>query len=244
MLTTSTRFGPPGLGMAIALALGACGVQDRARADGDVASSEFPAADRPVAAITSSRWSTEQARDQLGEAALVMDIVGIGPGMSVADIGAGEGYYTIRLAERVGPTGRVLAQDVIPAVRDKLADRVYRENLDNVSVKLGGAADPRLPANSFDRILMIHMYHEISSPYEFLWRMRPALRAGGQVIIVDAERPTDQHGTPSVLLDCEFAAIGFRRIEKKSVPQRGIYLSIFEAAADRPTPGNIPTCKT
>src|SRR5690606_19909984 len=100
----------------------------------------FPAADRPVAPIVSSRWSTEEARDRLSEAAAVMDRAGIEPGMTVADIGAGEGYYTIRLAARVGPKGRVLAQDIVPKVHDMLAERVNRERLDNVSVKLGEPA--------------------------------------------------------------------------------------------------------
>ena len=105
-----------------------------------------------------------------------MDRAGIKKGMTVADIGAGEGYYTIRLAQRVGKEGRVLAEDIVPAVRDALAERVARERLDNVSVRLGLPADPRLPEASFDRMLMVHMYHEIEQPYEFLWRLRPALK--------------------------------------------------------------------
>lgn len=156
----------------------------------------FPAADRPVASIVSSRWSNEEARDRLNEAAHVMDLSGIKPGMTVADIGAGEGYYTIRLGQRVGEDGRVLAEDIVPQVRDALAERVARERLDNVSVRLGLPADPRLPPGSFDRVLMVHMYHEIGQPYEFLWRLRPALKPGGEVVVVDADRATQMHGTP------------------------------------------------
>jgi len=136
----------------------------------------FPAADRPVARIISPRWSTEEARDRLNEAGTVMNKAGIAKGMTVADIGAGEGYYTIRLASRVGKDGRVLAEDIVPEVRDALAERVARDRLDNVSVRLGEPANPKLPDNSFDRILMVHMYHEIEQPYEFLWRMRPSLK--------------------------------------------------------------------
>src|SRR3546814_7970466 len=80
-----------------------------------------------------------------------MDKAGIAPGMTVADIGAGQGYYTVRLANRVGAEGRVLAEDIVPQVRDALAERVARERLDNVSVRLGEPADPKLPPNSFDR---------------------------------------------------------------------------------------------
>ncbi len=172
-----------------------------------------------------------------------MDKAGIAQGMTVADIGAGEGYYTIRLAGRVGEKGRVLAQDIIPAVRDTLADRVYRENLDNVSVKLGEPADPKLPPASFDRILMVHMYHEIADPYEFLWRLRPSLKPGGRVIIVDADRATKDHGTPPKLLECELAAVGYRKIDLQPMPQAGNYFAAFDLAGERPDPAAIKPCK-
>ena len=226
-----------------AMLLAACGGKAAPRPDNDVPSAEFPTAHRPVAPIVSSRWSTEEARDRLNEADRVMDLSGITPGMTVADIGAGEGYYTIRLAQRVGPKGRVLAQDVIAAVRDKLADRVYRERLDNVSVKLGAPADPKLPPGSFDRILMVHMYHEIAAPYEFLWRLRPSLKPDGRVVIVDADRATANHGTPPALLACELAAVGYKLTEAKLLPQQGTYLRVFEPVGKRPEPGAITVCK-
>lgn len=203
----------------------------------------FPAADRPVASIVSTRWSTEEARDRVNEADRVMDRAGIRPGMTVADIGAGEGYYTIRLAQRVGADGRVLAEDIIPATRDALAERVQRERLDNVSVRLGLPQDPRLPENSFDRILMVHMYHEIEEPYEFLWRMRPSLRADGRVIVVDADRPTQNHGTPPALLRCEFAAVGYELVDQQPMASAGGYMATFRAVGPRPEPGAIKACR-
>ncbi|GAA4767392.1 methyltransferase domain-containing protein [Stakelama sediminis] len=203
----------------------------------------FPAADRPVANIVSSRWSTEEARDRLNEAGEVMDKSGIRPGMTVADIGAGAGYYTVRLSSRVGPKGRVLAEDIVPEVRDALARRVARERLDNVSVRLGKPADPLLPADSFDRILMVHMYHEIESPYEFLWYMRPSLRPDGEVIVVDADRPTQYHGTPPALLKCEFAAVGYTLIRMEPMPSAGGYLAVFKAQGPRPEPADIRPCR-
>jgi ubiquinone/menaquinone biosynthesis C-methylase UbiE len=202
----------------------------------------FPAADRPVATIVSSRWSTEEARDRLNEAADVMNLAGIKPGMTVADIGAGEGYYTIRLAQRVGEDGRVLAEDIIPGVRDALAERVARERLDNVSVRLGEPEDAKLPANSFDRVLMVHMYHEIEAPYEFLWNLRPSLRADGQVVVVDADRATQNHGTPPALLECEFAAVGYTLVSKKMMPSAGGYIAMFRAQGPRPEPAAIRPC--
>ena len=203
----------------------------------------FPAADRPVASIVSPRWSTEEARDKANEAGAVMDRAGLAPGMTVADIGAGEGYYTIRAAARVGKTGRVLAEDIIPATRDALAQRVARERLDNVSVKLGAPADPRLPAGSFDRVLMIHMYHEIEQPFAFLWRLRPSLKPDGLVVIVDADRPTANHGTPPALLQCELAAVGYRLVARQDMPSAGGYLATFRAEGPRPEPKAIKACK-
>lgn len=203
----------------------------------------FPAADRPVARIVSARWSTEEARDRVNEAMAVMDRARISPGMTVADIGAGEGYYTIRLAQRVGARGRVLAQDIFPEVRDKLAERVTRERLQSVSVKLGTPADPKLPDNSFDRVLMVHMYHEIAQPYEFLWRMHPALKPDGLVIVVDADRPTQNHGTPPALLTCEFAAAGYAQVWTEDMPSAGGYIAAFRAARPRPQPAAIKGCR-
>ncbi|MBB5711712.1 class I SAM-dependent methyltransferase [Sphingomonas xinjiangensis] len=206
--------------------------------------SGFPAADRPVASIVSARWSTEEARDRLKEADRVMNLAGIKRDMTVADIGAGEGYYTIRLGQRVGKEGRVVAEDIVPQVIERLGERVVRERLANVSVRLGLPADPRLPEASFDRVLMVHMYHEIESPYEFLWRLRPSLAPGGQVIVVDANRPTEQHGTPPNLLRCEFAAVGYRLISMRQMPSAGGYLAIFGAEGARPEPNMIKACRS
>ncbi len=229
--------------LAIALAAMACTPAPTATANKVEDTYVFPAADRPVASIVSSRWSTEEARDRLNEAEEVMDRANIAKGMTVADIGAGEGYYTIRLSARVGPEGRVLAEDIVPEVRDALATRVSRERLDNVSVRLGEPADPKLPDNSFDRVLMVHMYHEIAEPYEFLWRMRPSIKPDGAVVVVDANRATQNHGTPPALLDCEFAAVGYKRIAQQAMPSAGGYIALFRPEGPRPDPGTIKACR-
>ncbi len=203
----------------------------------------FPAADRPVASIVSTRWSNEEARDRLNEAGEVMNKAEIRKGMTVADIGAGEGYYTIRMAARVGKDGRVLAEDIFPAVRDQLAERVAREDLANVSVKLGEPNDPKLPDASFDRVVMVHMYHEIEQPYEFLWRLRPSLKPDGLVVVVDANRPTQNHGTPPALLKCEFAAVGYTQVDTDDMPSAGGYIATFRATGPRPAPDAIRACR-
>lgn len=203
---------------------------------------DFPQAYRPISELAGNQFSTEEVRDDRNEASTVMDLAGIESGMTVADIGAGEGYYTVRLAERVGSDGRVLAEDIDAEARDRLAERVLRERLDNVSVRLGTPDDPRLPENSFDRIFMVHMYHEVEEPYAFLWRLRPALREGGKVIVVDVDRPTDEHGMPPQLLFCEFAAVGFSLEEFVSKPEQAVYYAQFEALGPRPEPDAIKPC--
>jgi ubiquinone/menaquinone biosynthesis C-methylase UbiE len=204
--------------------------------------SPFPDPARPVAPIVSPRYSNEDARDSVGEADTVMQLAEIQPGMSVADIGAGEGYYTVRLAPLVGKEGRVLAQDIVPETRDALARRVNRENLENVAVKLGEPNDPKLPERSFDRVLLIHMYHEIERPSEFLWHVRAALKQEGRVVVVDADRPTDRHGTPPRLLVCEFAAVGYELTRFERLPDSQSYFAQFEAKGERPEPQQIPVC--
>ena len=206
-------------------------------------SNEFPKPDRPVSGLGSNQFSTEDARDQRGEAESVMRLAVIRPGMAVADIGAGEGYYTIRLAEKVGAKGRVLAEDIDRPVLDRLGDRVVRERLDNVSIKLGTPDDPSLPADSFDRIFMVHMYHEIQEPYAFLWNLWPSLKPGGQVVVVDVDRATDQHGIPPLLLSCELEATGFRLVSFKDAPELQGYYAQFERGSKRPEPGQIQACK-
>lgn len=228
------------LGMALSLALAACNqdTDDQRRE----AAQPFPRADRPVAPIVSTRWADEETRDRLGEATEIMDRAGIKPGMTVADIGAGEGYYTVRLAGRVGTQGRVLAVDVMPEVIDALGRRITRENLANISVKLGTPEDPKLPAGSFDRVFMVHMYNEITEPYAFLWYLHPALKTDGEVIVVNADKEGSEHGIPPRLLICEFAAVGYRLMEVVPKPSAGGYLARFRAVGRRPDPANIVPC--
>ena len=228
------------VGLFLLLALAGCGRAALPR--GAEEAGQFPKADRPVASIVSSRWSSEDERESAGEARAVISAAGVRPGMTVADIGAGEGYYTVRLARAVKPDGRVLAEDIVAEYRDALATRVAHERLDNVSVVLGTAADPKLPEASFDRVFLIHMYHEIASPYEFLWRLRPALKPGGQVVVVDADRPTQDHGTPPKLLTCELEAVGYTQVKRVPMQAAGGYLALFEARTLRPEPGAIKAC--
>src|SRR5215213_5396643 len=134
------------LALAVIVALSGCRAEPTAP--------RFPTAHRDVAPIVGDTFSTEDARDRVGEADEVIDLADLKPGMSVADVGAGEGYYTVRFSPVVGPKGRVLAEDIVPEVRDELSDRIQRESLDNVAVKLGTPDNPTLPHASFDRVFL------------------------------------------------------------------------------------------
>ncbi len=202
----------------------------------------FPKAQRDVAPIVSDSFSTEDARDRLGESEQVMKLAGVRAGMSVADVGAGEGYYTVRLSPVVGPKGRVLAEDIVADARDALSDRVQRDQLDNVAVKLGAPDDPMLPRGSFDRIFLVHMYHEVQSPYAFLWHLRDGLKPNGLVIVVDADRPTGRHGIPPQLLQCELGALGLTPVKFARLEDNEAYLMAFRAARSRPAPEQIKAC--
>ncbi|NUS99669.1 MAG: methyltransferase domain-containing protein [Sphingomonas sp.] len=204
---------------------------------------QFPKAHREVAPIVGDSFSTEDARDRLGEAEQVIQLAGVAPGMSVGDIGAGEGYYTVRLAPVVGNRGRVLAEDILPEVEERLVQRVHRENLDNVAVKLGEPDNPKLPPRSFDRIFLVHVYHEVESPYAFMWHLRDGLKPDGQVIVVDADRPPMRHGMPPRLLQCELAAVGLKLVRMEQIAGGEAYFASFRIGAPRPEPGQIKPCR-
>ncbi|BBE33587.1 class I SAM-dependent methyltransferase [Sphingosinicella microcystinivorans] len=203
----------------------------------------FPSVERPVAEIVSAQFSDEESREQAGEARRVMDLMGIAPGSIVADIGAGRGYYTVNLSRRVGDKGRVYAEDIFDNTVNDLRGRVHAAGFANVSVVLGTPGDPKLPATSLDRVLLVHMYHEIENPYELLWNLRTSLKPDALVGIVDADRPTRNHGTPPWLVDCEVQAIGFERQALHELDGKS-YLAVYAATKPRPRPIDIQPCRS
>lgn len=203
----------------------------------------FPMPDRPVAGIVASEWSNGPDRDAADESGQLIRGLEIKPGMHVADIGAGSGYHTLRLSPAVGPGGVVYAEDIVEAYLTGLRREAERRNLKNVKIVVGAADDPKLPAGAVDRAVLVHMYHEIESPYALLWRLAGSLKPGGRVGVIDLDRPTNSHGTPPALLKCEFEAVGYKRVKDEPLEGGIGYLAVFEAPAVRPKPADIRPCK-
>lgn len=203
----------------------------------------FPAPDRPVAGIVASEWSSGPDRDAADESGQLIRALGITPGMSVADIGAGSGYHSLRLSSAVGPTGAVYAEDIVESFTSGLRREAARRGLDNVRIVVGKPDDPQLPAGGMDRAVMVHMYHEIESPYALLWNLAGDLKPGALVGVIDLDRRIENHGTPPALLACEFNAVGYRQVSKSEMAGGLGYLAIFEAPKVRPEPADIKPCK-
>jgi protein-L-isoaspartate O-methyltransferase len=233
--------------VAIAASLAASPIRSVAQdfvAPPGVPTEAFPKPKRPVANIISPIWHSEKERDAAGEPSQLIQLLDITAGMTVADIGAGSGYYVVRLAPIVGPSGQIIAEDVVPEYLTSLRERVRDLGLHNVTVALGEPHDPRLPAHSLDRAVLVHMYHEIMQPYGLLYNLAPALKLGGRVGIVDAVGPTAEHGTPPDLLRCELAAVGYREIGLHPLSGSDAYLAIFAPPSEdsRPRPNEITAC--
>jgi ubiquinone/menaquinone biosynthesis C-methylase UbiE len=124
-------------------------------------------------------------RDQWQRPHRIMDALGVADGSVVADIGAGSGWFTIRLARRIGPRGLVYAQDVQPAMLNAISRRVQREGLNNVRPVLGHGADPNLPSGRLDAALLVDAFHEIEDRVTMLTNIARALKPHGRIGVVD-----------------------------------------------------------
>jgi ubiquinone/menaquinone biosynthesis C-methylase UbiE len=130
-------------------------------------------------------WLERPDRDAEQQPDAVIAAMELKPGMSVADIGSGSGYFTRRLAPLVGPEGRVYAVDVQPEMNTILAERLAEAGIENVEIILGDYDDPKLPPNSLDWILLVDTYHEFQDPKAMLAKMRKALKPTGKVALVE-----------------------------------------------------------
>ena len=139
----------------------------------------------PVMGWQGADWLERRERDDEEEPDVALDVLKIAKGSAVADVGAGSGFITERLARRVGPTGKVYANDVQPQMLEMLKRRLDRRKITNVEIVQGAIDDPRLPKESVDLELLIDVYHEFSQPQAMLRRLREALKPAGRLVLLE-----------------------------------------------------------
>jgi predicted methyltransferase len=181
-------------------------------------------------------WLTREDREKFEQPEKVLDALNIKPGMIVADVGAGNGYFTLRLARRVKDAGRVFAVDIQQAMLDLLENSRKREGLSNIELVLSTPTDPRLPPTSVDLALLVDVYHEFQRPEEMVAGIRAALKPDGVLVLVEYRgedpavpiKPEHKMTVGQVLKEIE--PMGFRLQKKLDfLPWQHIF--IFEKAS-------------
>ena len=180
-------------------------------------------------------WLERAERESEEQPQLVIDALEIKPGQTIADLGAGSGYYSFRIAPLVGPAGKVLAIDIEPRMLEAIAERARREHVGNVATVHSSAQDPNLAPGSVDLLFMVDVYHELEYPYEMMTTVRAALKRGGRVALVEyrGEDPDvlikPLHKMSERQMRREMQAAGFRHVKTvRTLPLQ--HLIIFEAA--------------
>jgi ubiquinone/menaquinone biosynthesis C-methylase UbiE len=161
----------------------------------------------------------------------VMDILGIAPGKTVADIGAGSGWFTVRAAKRMSGRGLVYAVDINPEAIRYVDDRARKEQLQNVKTILGQADNPLLPARSVDAVLLLKTYHEVAQPVALLQNLRAALRPGAKVGVIDRNGNGENHGVGRDVVIREAKQAGYKLIDQYDFVQadKMDYFLVFAA---------------
>jgi ubiquinone/menaquinone biosynthesis C-methylase UbiE len=153
-------------------------------------------------------------RDQRLQIDRVMDLLNLKPGSTIADIGAGGGWFSVRAARRVAPNGRVIAEDINPKAIAYIEQRAQREHLANIEALLGTADDPKLAPNSIDAALMLKVYHEIAHPQLVLAHLHIALKPAARFGIIDRNGNGSDHGLNEPLVRAEVERAGFHQIAR------------------------------
>ena len=156
----------------------------------------------------------EPGREKRLQIDRVMDLLNIKPGKTVADLGAGSGWFTVRAARRVGANGRVVAEDINAKAISYIQQRAQREHLANIVPVLGSADDPKLTPNSLDAALMLKVYHEIAHPPLVLANLRAALKPGSRFGIIDRNGNGGDHGLKESIVRDEVEHAGFRQVAR------------------------------
>jgi ubiquinone/menaquinone biosynthesis C-methylase UbiE len=135
--------------------------------------------------VEGAEWLDRAERDSEEEPDHAIDVLKITKGSTVADIGAGSGYMTVKLAKKVGNEGKVIATDIQPGMIDLLNKRLAKSRITNVTAVLGTQDDPRLPIESLDLVLMVDVYHELSQPQLMLRHIKASLKPGGRLVLLE-----------------------------------------------------------
>ncbi len=168
-------------------------------------------------------------RDERLQINRVMDILAIVPGKTVADIGAGSGWFTVRAAKRVGDTGAVYAVDINPEAIRYIEARIRKENLHNVKPVLGKPDDPLLPAK-VDAVLLLKTYHEVAQPITLLRNLRSSLAAGARIGVIDRNGNGENHGVSREVVIREANEGGYRLLQQYDFVKDGMdYFLVFSA---------------
>jgi ubiquinone/menaquinone biosynthesis C-methylase UbiE len=149
-------------------------------------------------------------RDERLQIDRVMDMLGIAPGKNVADIGAGSGWFTVRAAIRVTASGTVYAVDINPQATHYIDERAKKEQLPNIKTILSKPDDPQLPAHSVDAVLLLKTYHEVAQPVVLLRNLRPSLKPGARLGIIDRNGNGEDHGVSKDVVIREATQAGYK----------------------------------
>jgi ubiquinone/menaquinone biosynthesis C-methylase UbiE len=139
----------------------------------------------PIMGAAAADWLDREDREKYEQPEKVLDALQISPGMTIADIGAGVGYFSLRIARRVGHAGRVLAVEVQPEMLKLLKKNSDRDKAFNIDLILGTETDPQLPTATVDLALMVDVYHELQYPEEMMSNLREALKPDGRLVLVE-----------------------------------------------------------
>jgi ubiquinone/menaquinone biosynthesis C-methylase UbiE len=181
-------------------------------------SGTHPVSGRKIAGVmgmNGADWLVRPEREAEEQPEKALDALKLKPGMVVADIGAGVGYMSLRMAKRVGPSGKVYANDLQPEMLAKLRENAAKAKINNVVTVLGDVADPKLPANSMDLVLLVDVYHEFSAPQQMLRKIRETLKPDGRLVLLEyrAEDPNvpiiAEHKMTVAQVKTELEAEGF-----------------------------------
>ncbi len=149
-----------------------------------------------VIAGAAEAQSRSAERDRIEQPERVMESTGVKPGMIIGEVGAGHGYFTFWLSRRVGETGKIYANDIDRSALTAIERRSADEKVKNIETILGTVADPRFPAASLDMVFIVNAFHDLARPVELLANLRPSLKPGGLVVVMDRDpaRFSDPHG--------------------------------------------------